>query len=751
MAGAPGTPAVDHGTISGLVRDSDGGVVDGATIVTAPATNSVMSDVGGQFALAGVPLGVYAVTAQKTGFAPAQANGVSVVAGGTVQLTLILTAVSPTTGSVSGTIYGPPSGSPARIAGAQVCVESTPICSVSGADGTYVLSGISPGPVFVDVTAPGLAAGGTRQAAFIVAGVTSTGIDVELSGRPPDGATYAGSTVCINCHRLEPGLVDAWQSSAHYLACDRTTAHVDVAGWPNEPADCSAPAWASSGVNAADPVSGQTVTVFLVRNRAGCGTAAQFAMAFDSNSSSSLDSSDTLVPVTGTIGGVASGAGQCASPSGLVPGGTACRASYLDAGETTARGYWQQEYVIDISSGPSKPAWVNWDTSNTPGDLLFLPAAWNQRGRQWVNAPDFGTDQGSTHSKKCSGCHETGLTLAVDSNGNTATYSFLEPDIGCEKCHGPGRAHATTADPRLIIDPRYIVAQAANEVCGQCHSNDGTSSGANGAFRFAWGPNPDAGTFVPGVDSLSDFVTWPSSGDPNDYWPAPASDFAITDHTTYVDFGVSKHTNNPYQKLVCADCHHGHSLVGGPAAIARADEKNGDKYVFQSNQLTLQNDVGCLGCHAGHDPFSGLGLSDVASYHLAEGGMIQKNGVVVTADPNAETAAVSAVSDSVNAHMFAAAGMYAFFDPTGAATGVPAGRCSSCHMPKTAATAQYYSGTDSNGRTANAIGDVSSHTFKVATPQLGLSTWAAAATWDAVMPDSCGSCHSSYRFGVMGN
>jgi cytochrome c556 len=37
--------------------------------------------------------------------------------------------------------------------------------------------------------------------------------------------------------------------------------------------------------------------------------------------------------------------------------------------------------------------------------------------------------------------------------------------------------------------------------------------------------------------------------------------------------------------------------------------------------------------------------------------------------------------------------------------------------------------------------------FKVATPQDSLATFQGAATWDAVMPNACGSCHQVYRFG----
>jgi hypothetical protein len=96
--------------------------------------------------------------------------------------------------------------------------------------------------------------------------------------------------------------------------------------------------------------------------------------------------------------------------------------------------------------------------------------------------------------------------------------------------------------------------------------------------------------------------------------------------------------------------------------------------------------------------------------------------------------------------MLAQAGMPAYFDPTGTA-GLPVGSCSSCHMAKTAFTASFYSGPDANGKTANVIGDVSSHTFQVAWPEASLLTVPGATSWDGIMPNACGACHVDYRFG----
>jgi hypothetical protein len=102
-------------------------------------------------------------------------------------------------------------------------------------------------------------------------------------------------------------------------------------------------------------------------------------------------------------------------------------------------------------------------------------------------------------------------------------------------------------------------------------------------------------------------------------------------------------------------------------------------------------------------------------------------------------------ANAVNAHRQAQAGIPAYFDPTGSVNGQAVGRCSSCHMMKTAWTSNFLlSGPDANVNTADASGDVSSHGFQVATVQAAALGVPGATTWQAIMPNACGSCHIQY-------
>ncbi len=62
----------------------------------------------------------------------------------------------------------------------------------------------------------------------------------------------------------------------------------------------------------------------------------------------------------------------------------------------------------------------------------------------------------------CDGCHSV--------NYNIQTKAVTEWNVGCEKCHGPGAAHAAKPSRENIVNPARLDFVKANNVCIQCHS-----------------------------------------------------------------------------------------------------------------------------------------------------------------------------------------------------------------------------------------------------------------------------------------
>jgi predicted CXXCH cytochrome family protein len=106
-------------------------------------------------------------------------------------------------------------------------------------------------------------------------------------------------------------------------------------------------------------------------------------------------------------------------------------------------------------------------------DYYPLPAQWDVTHRVWraymvregtdwwtafYPADNFKRPTGPT----CDGCHSV--------NYDIRTHSVTEWNVGCEKCHGPGAAHAGQPSRANIVNPARLDFVHANDVCIQCHS-----------------------------------------------------------------------------------------------------------------------------------------------------------------------------------------------------------------------------------------------------------------------------------------
>jgi predicted CXXCH cytochrome family protein len=108
------------------------------------------------------------------------------------------------------------------------------------------------------------------------------------------------------------------------------------------------------------------------------------------------------------------------------------------------------------------------------GDDYFpLPAQWDVTHKVWrAYQVKSGTDwwtpfypaenSGRPTGPLCDGCHSV--------NYNIATKTVTEWNVGCERCHGPGAAHAAHPTVANIVNPARLNSIDANDTCIQCHS-----------------------------------------------------------------------------------------------------------------------------------------------------------------------------------------------------------------------------------------------------------------------------------------
>lgn len=247
----------------------------------------------------------------------------------------------------------------------------------------------------------------------------------------------------------------------------------------------------------------------------------------------------------------------------------------------------------DLMFDPDEAVWAiggKWEQQfmGHDGDTeTLLPGAWLVGSETWLRKGWDGWEV-PVPVTRCHGCHTVGLDVE--------TGAFVEPNIGCESCHGPGRWHAWTSGLGRI----HVSTDA--QICGQCHTR-GTSEG--GAFHFPVGykPGMDLDAFFEAEVATPDqtsttwwgnrterkrhqqFAAWRETGHARSFSEllvgyddryGTADEACLSCHTGDPILGDSKHgvtcavCHNVHgelsrPRLNCADCHRGGAFYHRPA------------------------------------------------------------------------------------------------------------------------------------------------------------------------------------------
>lgn len=678
------------------------------------------------------------------------------------------------------------------IQGAVVAVEGQSASATTAADGSFALTGVNPGFVFLYATSPSDAYldGETREAIFTEGGGTVSGVEITLSGRPGAGATTVGKAVCQICHgSMWPEKFAALDGSPdaaiHSRFVTEGTSHLAYKDlWPL-PGDKYLPRAPNGNLlMVQDPLDGEGLVNLALCTRDGAGGREYLFKFYPeqpggvSLTEADLDCSGApaeavWIPVAATIGGEGNWGEGYADPGHVTP----------DRNPNFGEG--KQRYMCRIQDVPYLVTWM--EANNVPMErakqdyVAYMPVYVVQDGtpdgsaalaagdvgtpKFWQKSPDHWCPPENTLSRNCAGCHATGVRIEegniTDDTGQlhksvVTAFDYKDLNIGCERCHGPGSDHVFTTDKRKIIIPRFLTAKAGNELCGQCHgSHAGKSQRPDGIHKHPFDNDYvnglGNGYFVPGVYDLSTFYynfDMPTlNGNWMDgtfhSWPDQTHSRAHSQELS--EFRRSAHNNNSLEKLTCYSCHDAHTLDAGPGSLAV------DGYDFRN--AVYGNNTLCLVCHAARGPFEEISKADVAVLQLDAGGRVTKDGTPVSVAAADAALARNRIARTMADHMEASAGMggaiYTPADPD-----MPVGNCASCHMAKIGKLmdvnddAQYHLALDGNGMSAVAEGNTASHVFDIVWPSqsavLKNPNPAAGHDYD-IMPNSCSRCHAFAR------
>jgi HEAT repeats/Cytochrome c552/Cytochrome c554 and c-prime len=147
----------------------------------------------------------------------------------------------------------------------------------------------------------------------------------------------------------------------------------------------------------------------------------------------------------------------------------------------------EQEHKVEFTLGSRRIQ--HYLTTIDKGRIVVLAPSWDVERRQWFhNVEIIRPDEDDRQivqqwNKNCVGCHVSRQDNHYDPRTRSYRTQWMDFGTSCERCHGPGRAHAeqygrTTPKPGdpsasaggLIVRPTRLDPNTGSMVCAQCHS-----------------------------------------------------------------------------------------------------------------------------------------------------------------------------------------------------------------------------------------------------------------------------------------
>jgi hypothetical protein len=228
--------------------------------------------------------------------------------------------------------------------------------------------------------------------------------------------------------------------------------------------------------------------------------------------------------------------------------------------------------------------------------LFQAPLSFYTRPAAWGPSPGYeSTDLGFNRPllAGCIFCHTGRANPVSGTNGQYADPPFSELSIGCENCHGPGRAHIqamshpSASKDAHIVNPSRLSPYLADNICMACHQT--------GDVRVLK-PGKSFADIRPGRpldEALSILIVPPTPESPPD-----------VDHVEhYYSMTLSKCYRSSNGHMSCLSCHDPHVQPSPSEVPAYFARKCLACHTNQSCKLPLEarmnrrpaND--CAGCH----------------------------------------------------------------------------------------------------------------------------------------------------------
>ena len=221
---------------------------------------------------------------------------------------------------------------------------------------------------------------------------------------------------------------------------------------------------------------------------------------------------------------------------------------------------WRAEFAI--GSGNHARSYL---ARNREDKFIELPVTWYaEKGGYWEMSPGYDrADQEDFRRvvpEECLFCHT----------------SYAEPlqAIDCQRCHGPGRAHAESSGRAAILNPKKLSRERQLDVCMQCHLETTSSPLPNAIRRWERG----AFSYRPG-EPLGEFNLY------FDHAPGTGHDHSF--EIAHAAYRLRKSACFQKSEMTCSTCHD-------PHRVRRGAEAAGCK---QCHATAHNAGTNCIDCH----------------------------------------------------------------------------------------------------------------------------------------------------------
>ena len=193
------------------------------------------------------------------------------------------------------------------------------------------------------------------------------------------------------------------------------------------------------------------------------------------------------------------------------------------------------------------------------GQEVVFPAQWSIKDKKWQAYegksdwwyPTHKDWKNRSNFNLCAGCHSTG--------SDHYTQKWVELNIACESCHGPGKAHSEKPEISNIINPARLSVSRSIDICLSCHQA-GKPEGDEYAWPVGYQPGMKLSRFWKGFE--------PEAGKQTaEFWHNG------TAHKNRVQGNTFLQSVMAHSGLQCTNCHESHGSLHRSLTI-KATESN---------------------------------------------------------------------------------------------------------------------------------------------------------------------------------